>query len=89
LLLIGLFASHQAAKAPRRSAALWLACALFIGVVSAAGCGGGTASPPTLAPPPVVVTPQGVSTITITPVAVNAANKQLPLQPVQLQLTVN
>ncbi len=89
LLLIGLFASHQAAKAPRRSAALWLACALFIGVLSAVGCGGGTASPPTLAPPPVVVTPQGVSTITITPVAVNAANKQLPLQPVQLQLTVN
>ncbi len=89
LLLVALFASQQAAKAPKRLPAPWLACVLFLCALGAAGCGGGAASPPALAPPPVVVTPQGVSTITITPLAVNAANKQLPLQPVQLQLTVN
>lgn len=74
------------AKGLRASA---LACSAVLLPLSAAGCGGGAASPQPALPPPAVVTPQGVSTIIITPTAVNAANKQLPLQPFQLQLTVN
>lgn len=57
-------------------------------LIAAAGCGGGGYSQ-TVPPPPLITTPQGVSAITLTPTAVNSSNKQLPLQPIQLQLTVN
>jgi 6-phosphogluconolactonase (cycloisomerase 2 family) len=53
-----------------------------------AGCGGGNASAP--APQtPQVVTPQGTSTITVTPSATSVNGKPLQLQPIQLTLTVN
>lgn len=57
-------------------------------VLGTAGCGGGSTS---LAAPqaPQVVTPQGISTITITPAATSASGKPLQLQPIQLTLIVN
>jgi hypothetical protein len=51
-----------------------------------AGCGGGGASS---SPQVQIVTPQGTSTITITPSAKNAAGQPLQLPPIQLTLTVN
>jgi hypothetical protein len=63
------------------------AIAIFL-MLGSGGCGGGSASqaaPQT----PQVVTPQGNFTITITPSATSAGGKPLPLQPIQLTLTVN
>ncbi len=56
-------------------------------VLSAAGCGGGSmASAPPAAP--AIVTPQGTSTLTITPTAMSVSGKPLQLQQIQLTLTV-
>ncbi|MGB8473654.1 MAG: hypothetical protein WCE61_06155 [Candidatus Acidiferrum sp.] len=53
--------------------------------LGAGGCGGGSQA---LAIPPRIVTPQGTSTITITPSATAANGQALQLQPIQLTLTV-
>lgn len=55
-------------------------------IFGAAGCGGGSAATTT---PPQIVTPQGQSTIIVTPSATSANGKPLQLQPIQLTLTVN
>ena len=57
--------------------------------ISFAGCGGGTSSVTTTPPPPPIITPQGTSTITITPSASSLGGKPLQLSPIQLTLTVN
>jgi hypothetical protein len=51
-----------------------------------AGCGGGSYVTTT---PPHIITPQGTSTITITPSASSLSGKPLQLPPIQLTLTVN
>lgn len=61
--------------------------AIFL-LLGAAGCGGGSTSISTPQTPP-VVTPQGTSTITITPSAISISGKPLQMQPIQLTLTVN
>ena len=78
---------------PRRSAFAGAFAAMsllaILGVMlTAAGCGGGSATiaPPQIAP---VVTPQGTSIITVTPSATSANGKALQLQPIQLTLVVN
>jgi hypothetical protein len=57
-------------------------------LLGTAGCGGGSTSP-SAPQTPQIVTPQGTSTITITPSAMSTSGKPLPLQPIQLTLTVN
>ncbi len=54
-------------------------------MVMFAGCGGGSSTPP----PAQIVTPQGTSTITITPSAKSASGQPLQLPSIQLTLTVN
>ena len=62
-----------------------LAAILIAGVFHATGCGGGT----TATARPAIQTPQGSSTITVTPSAMSLSGKPLQLQPIQLTLTVN
>jgi hypothetical protein len=63
---------------------------LLFGLFSAAGCGGGSFQSAAITPtPPPVITPQGTSTLTVTPSATNSAGKPLQLSPIQLTLTVN
>jgi len=91
-VLLGLFIAGRAFRetlAPRhRALASALAAVACISLISAAGCGGGS-SQASVTPPPPVITPQGTSTLTITPSATNSAGKPLQLAPVQLTLTVN
>jgi hypothetical protein len=93
LLLFGLHARRNWNARPRRLAfgGVYVATAFFLTlgvIIAATGCGGGSTS---LAAPqsPQVVTPQGVSMITVTPSATSANGKVLQLQPIQLTLTVN
>jgi|GEM_PF-807337 len=60
----------------------------ILALTSLAGCGGGSSSVTPTSPPP-IVTPQGTSTITITPGATSLGGKPLQLAPMQLTLTVN
>jgi hypothetical protein len=91
LLLLVLGVNRHLNVRPRRlafsgafSAILFL---LMLGaMLGAAGCGGGSAAMTT---PPQIVTPQGQSTIIVTPSAMSANGKPLQLQPIQLMLTVN
>jgi drug/metabolite transporter (DMT)-like permease len=89
-ILLFCLVSHARRNGTQRPRRLALAGAfatllLVVGLESA-GCGGGAA---TVLPPPVVtVTPQGTSTITVTPSATSANGKPLQLQPIQLTLTV-
>lgn len=57
----------------------------MLGVMSAVAGGGSSA----ITSPPQIVTPQGQSTITVTPSAASAGGKPLQLQLIQLTLTVN
>jgi hypothetical protein len=60
-----------------------------LALTSLAACGGGSSSVTTTPPPPPIVTPQGTSTITITPTASSLGGKPLQLPAMQLTLTVN
>jgi hypothetical protein len=88
LLLLALAADRELGQCPRRLAfgGAFTTIAVFL-VLTTAGCGGGgtTVAAP---PPPQAVTPQGSSTIVITPSAMSASAKPLQLQPIQLTLTV-
>lgn len=59
---------------------------ILLATLNVTGCGGGTAA---IQPPPPIVTPQGTSTITVTPTAMSTSGKPLQLQIIQLTLTVN
>lgn len=86
-LLLAIYLSRGLGVDPRRIALCsGIACAVVIAGLGLGGCGGGTSA---ITPPPPVVTPQGTSTITVTPSATSAAGKPLQLQPIQLALTVN
>jgi hypothetical protein len=73
---------------PRRYgvAAGFASMILFV-VFGTDACGGGSSQ--TVTAPPPVITPQGTSTITVTPSAMSASGKPLQLQAIQLTLTVN
>jgi len=89
LLLLALSPQRNLIPRPQRlvfnAAGATIVIFLLLGT---AGCGGGSTSPSTPQTPQ-VVTPQGTSTITITPSAMSPAGKPLQLQPIQLTLTVN
>jgi hypothetical protein len=89
LLLLGLGEKRRPTLRPKRLAfsGAFAGIAIFL-MLGMGGCGGGSTS---LAAPqtPTVVTPQGTSTITVTPSATTTSGKPLPLQPIQLTLTVN
>jgi hypothetical protein len=89
LLLLGLGEKRRPTLRPKRLAfnGAFAGIAIFL-MLGMGGCGGGSTS---LAAPqtPTVVTPQGTSTITVTPSATTTNGKPLPLQPIQLTLTVN
>jgi hypothetical protein len=71
---------------------VWMTTALTLIVLAAAaanGCGGGGGGAQLVAGPPPVITPQGTSTLTVTPSATNAAGSPLQLSPIQLTLNVN
>lgn len=68
-----------------RAAFASIAAILIAGVFHATGWGGGT----TVTALPVIPTPQGSSTLTVTPSAISLSGKPLQLQPIQLTLTVN
>lgn len=89
LLLRARRADRNSPARPRRLAFGGALMALaFLALLSFAGCGGGS-STTTTTPPPSIVTPQGTSTITITPSATSLGGKPLQLSPIQLTLTVN
>ena len=89
LLWIALGAKRRLTLRPTRFAFSGAFAAIVILLMlGSGGCGGGStsqAAPQT----PRVVTPQGTSTITVTPSATSAGGKPLPLQLIQLTLTVN
>lgn len=73
------------ARALRATTFVLFACLVLTALWTVAGCGGGNSA---ITTPPPIVTPQGTSSIVVTPSA-NAANGQsLQLQPIQLTLTV-
>ena len=89
LLWLALGAKRRLTLRPTRFAfsGAFVAIVILL-MLGSGGCGGGStsqAAPQT----PQVVTPQGTSTITVTPSATSAGGKPLPLQPIQLTLTVN
>jgi hypothetical protein len=89
LFLLALTSKRGLVPRPQRRtlrAAVGMAT-VFLLLVSA-GCGGGNTSV-TAPQAPQVVTPQGTSTITVTPSATSVSGKPLQLQPIQLTLTVN
>lgn len=84
---VGVRSRDRNSKAERS----WAAAALVLIVLSAAsanGCGGGGGTQSVAGPPP-VITPQGTSTLTVTPSATNASGSPLQLSPIQLTLSVN
>jgi 6-phosphogluconolactonase (cycloisomerase 2 family) len=89
ILLLALSYKGDLIPCPKRlafsGALVTIAVFLLLGI---AGCGGGSSSP-SAPQTPQVVTPQGTSTITITPSAMSTSGKPLQLQPIQLTLTVN
>jgi hypothetical protein len=79
-------------RAKRLSSAGAFAAAILLSMSCAiwacAGCGGGSAA--VTAPSQTqLVTPQGTSTILVTPAAMSAGGKPLQLQPIQLTPIVN
>lgn len=58
---------------------------IFFATLAFSGCGGGSYT----SVPPQIVTPNGTSTITVTPAAMSTSGKALQRRPVQLTLTVN
>jgi hypothetical protein len=62
------------------------AAVILFTTLTTTGCGGGSYA---TTPPPPVITPQGTSTITVTPTAMSTSGKPLQLQAIQLTLTVN
>jgi hypothetical protein len=62
-----------------------LASIIFFATLAFSGCGGGSST----TVPPQIITPNGTSTITVTPAAMSTSGKALQLTPVQLTLTVN
>jgi 6-phosphogluconolactonase (cycloisomerase 2 family) len=92
LLFLTLGAKRDSHMPPRRRAFTGASSAIIflmiLGAIwTAAGCGGGSAMLTTA--PPQIVTPQGQSTIIVTPSATSANGKPLQLQPIQLTLIVN
>lgn len=86
LLLFVFSARRDLFLRPRRLAfASAFASLLLLAALTSAGCGGGSTATTI---PPQIVTPQGTSTIIITPAAMSASGKPLQLQPIQLSLTV-
>ena len=94
----GLFALLLCADRRQRSSSMAgllriaaLACLASLGVFEAAGCGGagGSAVPQNIPAPHVIGTPQGTSTITLTPSVTTSTGTPLPgIPPIQLTLTV-
>ena len=91
ILLTVLFVFNPKAAALQRQRRKALGAAFASLILSASltvsGCGGGAGSATTL--PPQIITPQGTSTITVTPTAMSTSGKPLQLTPIQLTLTVN
>ena len=93
LALIMIFLAWLVRKTDRRTTAhtkgfafgTAFAAITLLALFSTAGCGGGSTA---TVPPPPIVTPQGTSTLTITPTAMSTTGKPLQLQPIQLTLTV-
>ncbi|MGH9741896.1 MAG: choice-of-anchor D domain-containing protein [Candidatus Acidiferrum sp.] len=69
-----------------RTFAVVFLLAMLGAITNTVGCGGG--SQLTTAPPQ-ITTPQGTTTITVTPSAASTTGQQLQLQPIQLTLTVH
>lgn len=95
LLLLGfkLCVEHKPNDYPRRLAIGGALGAMLLFVLlgttlDAAGCGGGSTSI-AAASSTQGVTPQGTSTIIVTPAATSVSGNPLQLQPIQLTLTVN
>ena len=90
LLLLFVFgAKRDSVQWPRFLApASAFAAIALLAMLSVAGCGGGSASI-AAAPYTSGSTPQGTSTIVITPSATSSSGNALQLQPIQLTLTVN
>lgn len=86
LFLLAIYARRGFNVNPRRLALGGaFPCAILLVALGLGGCGGGTSA---ITQPPPVVTPQGTSTITVTPSATSSSGKPLQLQPIQLTLTV-
>lgn len=87
LLLLGFAANCNSGRRPRRLVLSGIVATMVaLLLLTAAGCGGGStvAAPP----PPQIITPQGTTTIAVTPSAMSASGQPLQLQPVQLTLIV-
>ena len=90
LLIVPLVRATPQRRLLQRRSAFASASLLFLALFAASGCGGGTGyQSAAVTPPPPVITPQGSSTLTVTPSATNSAGKPLQLSPIQLSLTVN
>ena len=90
LLIVPLVRATPQRRLLQRRSAFASASLLFLALFAASGCGGGTGyQSGAVTPPPPVITPQGSSTLTVTPSATNSAGKPLQLSPIQLSLTVN
>jgi len=88
-LLVGTARRFSWPRTKRIPLALSAGAFATLALTSLAGCGGGSSSVTTTPPPPPIVTPQGTSTITITPTASSLGGKPLQLPAMQLTLTVN
>lgn len=82
--------SHVRNQAPPRLAFASLTCVILICCFAIAACGGGSAAAPQSVPTPHTPgTPQGTSTITLTPSVTTSTGTPLPgIPPVQLTLVV-
>jgi len=90
LLLVLLDRREPWMRTARRLAIGGAFAVLAVGVViNLAGCGGGSSTVSVVPPQTQIVTPQGTSTIVITPTATTSSGKQLAaMPPIQLTLTV-
>jgi len=93
LLLLLAFGAKRILNAPRRLSfssafAATMLLTVFGAILTAVGCGGGSASLASPQPPK-IVTPQGQFIIMVAPSATSANGKPLQLQSIQLTLTVN
>ena len=74
---------------PRRRLVFASLALVLLALAAGNGCGGGGGSVQSVSGPPPVITPQGTSTIIVTPSATNSAGAPLQLSPIQLTLNVN